>query len=187
MADSIWIKLSIGAIRIFSFVIDILTFPLYLIIQQPWRHRYSQDYVWAAQVSSFSSASHNEVTYRSNEKKYYHKIDLCKEMEENGVDTVEKMFNFVCSKHQNKPCIGTRHIISVNEEDSMGTEKTKKKYDMGDYYWISYEHVFNRALCFGKGVKELGYDSGTKVVIYADTRGKNLVKVVYKYWHIICI
>ena len=84
MADSIWIKLSIGVIRILIFMIDILTFPLYLIIQQPRRHRYSRDYVWATQVSSFSSASHNEVTYRSNEKKYYYRIDLCKEMEENG-------------------------------------------------------------------------------------------------------
>ena len=101
-------------------------------------------------------------------------------MEENGVDTVEKMFNFVCSKHQTKACIGTRHIISVDEEDHMGTGKIIKKYGMGDYNWISYENVFNRALSFGKGVKELGYSSGTKVVIYADTRGKYIIKVVLK-------
>ena len=167
--ESIWIKVTICVIRILFFLIDILTYPFYYIIQKPWQQGYPTGYQRATQFSM----SHNEVTYRSNGKKYYYKIDLCKEMEKSGVDTVEKMFNFVCTRHQNKPCIGSRQIYSVSEEeDSLLNGKRRKTYDMGMYHWITYEQVFKRALDFGKGVNELGYGGGTKVVIYAETRGK---------------
>ena len=109
----------------------------------------------------------HEITVRSVGEKY----SLVLEAEQKGVDTVEKMFNFLHDKYSSRPCIGTREIFSTEEEKS-ANGKVLKKYNMGDYKWMTYNEMYNRAVKFGKGVAELGYTAGTKVVMYADTRGK---------------
>ena len=173
MVDSIWINLVFGMIYIICFVLDILTYPVYFIIQKPWRQGYPNDYKRAMLVESFSSSSHNEVHYKSNGKTYYNKINLCTEMEEMGVDTIEKMFNFLCSRYQNKPCIGTREIISINDDGLLAPGKSRKTYNMGGYSWLTYFDMFSKAMEFGRGIHALGFESRTKIVIYADTRGNH--------------
>ena len=169
--ESTCMKVTFCVIRILIFACDILTYPFYFIIQKPWKARHPVNYTWANEVSSFSSSSYNEVLYRSNGKKYYNKIELCKEMERSGLDTIEKVFNFICDSHQNKVCLGTRKIFRVEEKDISSNGKRHFSYEMGDYEWMTYTQMFDRALAFGRGVKKLGYNCGTKVVIFADTRG----------------
>ena len=101
--------------------------------------------------------------------KHHH---VCKELEKNGVDTIEKMFNFLHSRYAERPCVGSRQILSVEHEKSKELGKLMKKFNMGEYTWMTYDEVFNKALNFGRGLKELSYESGTKVVMYADTRGR---------------
>ena len=171
MVALIFINLVIRMIQVIAMIIDIFTFPIYFVIQKPWRKTCMRRLHWSIQLL----CKEDEVTYRSNNKKHFSKIHLCKEMEEKGVDTVEKMFNFVHSKHEDKLCIGTRPILRVNEDISVETGQIVKTYDMGKYTWITYNQLFSRALEFGRGIRELGYDSGTKVVIYASTRGKKRI------------
>ena len=140
MAGLYGANIVIGIIKFFAFIIDLFTFPIYFLVQQPWRKRSLMRRQRAEQVGS----GDNEVTYRSIAKKH----ELCKEAEEKGVDTVEKMFNFLHSKYATKPCIGTRQIFSVEEEKSDETGKVLKKYNMGKYHWITYDEMFNRALEF---------------------------------------
>ena len=182
MTDSLYIKLIFCVLRILIFVFDILTYPFHFIIQKPWKKVYPIDYKWASEVSSFSSSSYNEISYRSNGKTYYNKIELCKEMERNGIDTMEKAFNFLCNRHRNKLCLGSRQILRREEKERLVNGKRHVTYEMGDYEWITYNQIFDRALHFGRGIHSLGYKSGTKIVIYADTRGKILIsKQYYQY------
>lgn len=37
--DSSWVQTAINAIRVVSFVCDVITFPVYLVVQQPWKRR----------------------------------------------------------------------------------------------------------------------------------------------------
>lgn len=37
--ESFWVKTAIGAIHAISFVCDVITFPVYLFLQKPWRRR----------------------------------------------------------------------------------------------------------------------------------------------------
>lgn len=37
--DSLWVQTAIGAIKALAFVCDIITFPIYLVLQQPWKRR----------------------------------------------------------------------------------------------------------------------------------------------------
>jgi long-chain acyl-CoA synthetase len=181
------VNFAIWVIQVVVFIIDLFTFPIYFIFQKPWRNLYPKSYQWATQISSFSSSTYSEVLYRSNENKYYTKHHLCKEMEANGIDTVEKMLKFIHSKHAHKPCIGTREILKVNEIRSSGN-KVKKYYDMGEYHWITFDQMSNLSVNFARGINELGYDARTKVVIYADTRAEWLIAAhgCFKFNYTLC-
>lgn len=37
--ESFWVQAAIGAIKCVAFVCDVLTFPIYLVLQKPWRRR----------------------------------------------------------------------------------------------------------------------------------------------------
>lgn len=37
--ESLWVQTAISAIRIIAFVCDVITFPVYLVLQQPWKRR----------------------------------------------------------------------------------------------------------------------------------------------------
>lgn len=37
--ESFWIQVALGALKSFSFVYDVITFPIYLLLQRPWKRR----------------------------------------------------------------------------------------------------------------------------------------------------
>lgn len=37
--ETFWIQVAMGAFKTFSFVYDVITFPIYLILQKPWKRR----------------------------------------------------------------------------------------------------------------------------------------------------
>lgn len=37
--ESFWVQTAISAIRAIAFVCDVITFPVYLVLQQPWKRR----------------------------------------------------------------------------------------------------------------------------------------------------
>jgi len=37
--DSFWVQSAIGAIKAIAFVYDIITLPVYLVLQKPWKRR----------------------------------------------------------------------------------------------------------------------------------------------------
>ena len=174
MAGQLSTNILINLISIISFIIDFITFPIWYMIQRPWNERHLMEKKHAAQISS----GKNEVTYRSTEKEH----PFCREANQKGIDTMEKMLNLLRQKYATKRCIATRKIISMDQEQSPDTGKMWKKYNMGDYQWINYDQMFNRALAFGRGIRDLQYPPGTKVVMYADTRGK---RSLFNYFQVI--
>lgn len=37
--ESFWVQATVAAIKCLAFVCDVLTFPIYLVLQKPWRRR----------------------------------------------------------------------------------------------------------------------------------------------------
>ena len=142
MMNSLCIKIIFCVLRILIFVFDILTYPFHFIIQKPWKKVYPIDYKWASEVTSFSSSSYNEISYRSNGKTYYNKIELCKEMERNGIDTMEKAFNFLCNLHRHKLCLGTRQILRTEEKERLVNGKRHVTYEMGASIYRIQKSIF---------------------------------------------
>lgn len=46
---------------------------------------------------------------------------------------------------------------------------------MGDYTWLSYDQVAERAHAFGKGLRALGQQPGTSIAMYGETRAEWMI------------
>lgn len=95
-------------------------------------------------------------------------------MLQNNIDTLEKMFNYVTKIHTNKRCLGTREILS-EEDEVQPNGRIFKKYNMGDYKWKSFIEVEKLAACFGRGLRELGQLPRNNIVIFAETRAEWMI------------
>ena len=50
-----------------------------------------------------------------------------------------------------------------------------KKFNLGDYRWISYEDLDSTADYFGRGLRSLGLNPREKLCVYADTRAEWMI------------
>jgi long-chain acyl-CoA synthetase len=90
------------------------------------------------------------------------------------VDTVTKSFNYAVKKYGGKSCLGTREILG-EEDEVQKNGKLFKKLALGDYNWISYEQVAERAHNFGRGLRSLGQTPGSAIAMYAETRAEWMI------------
>lgn len=164
--ESFWVQTAIGAIKIIAMVYDIITMPIYLILQRPWKRR------------ALAKRQKSKIIQQNDSSITYHGVDPPGEMHvkmlQNNIDTLERMFNFVTKIHSTKRCIGTRQILS--EEDEMQPNgRVFKKFKMGDYMWRNFIETEFAATCFGRGLRELGQQPRQNIVIFAETRAEWLI------------
>ena len=163
MKSPLWVTIILVVIKFFVYLFDIITFPVWYLLQRPWKKVSLMNKKLSVQISS----NKEEIVFRSVEKK----SKLCQEAQENGIDTLEKMFNYIKEKFKQRPCLGTRETVSTDEEPSSDGSKMWKKLNLGNYHWLTYEQMFQKAVSFGRGINSLGYPPKTHIVIYADTKG----------------
>lgn len=100
--------------------------------------------------------------------------DVHIQMLKNEIDTLTKMFKYVTKIHTTKRCLGTREILS--EEDEMQDNgRVFKKYKMGDYKWRNFIETEMQAQFFGRGLRENGIQARQKVVLFAETRAEWMI------------
>lgn len=84
------------------------------------------------------------------------------------------MLTYVAKIHTNKKCLGTREILS-EEDEIQPNGRVFKKYKMGDYKWRSFNDVESSATNFGRGIRELGQEAKKNIVIFAETRAEWMI------------
>ncbi|XP_055326866.1 long-chain-fatty-acid--CoA ligase 4-like isoform X2 [Sitodiplosis mosellana] len=164
--DSSWVQTAINAIRVVSFVCDVITFPVYLVVQQPWKRRQLSKRVRAKPIS----ADDKEITYRSVEPFSATHV----KMVQANVDTMEKMLTYAANTHTSKRCLGTRKILS-EEDEIQPNGRVFKKYNMGDYEWRTFAEVEKSTVNFGRGLRELGQVAYKNIVIFAESRAEWMI------------
>ncbi|KAF2880048.1 hypothetical protein ILUMI_26117 [Ignelater luminosus] len=164
--DGFGISLAIGAFRAIAFVCDILTFPVYVLLQRPWRVRSLSRRVKAIPVTSDTRS----ITYRTLDNP----SDCHIQMVRNQVDTMAKMLEYCTKKYANKKCLGTRQI-KAEEDEVQPNGRVFKKYVMGDYMWKTFAEVNVLATHFGRGIRELGNKPKENIVIFAETRAEWMI------------
>uniref|UniRef100_A0A0K8TNA5 long-chain-fatty-acid--CoA ligase n=1 Tax=Tabanus bromius TaxID=304241 RepID=A0A0K8TNA5_TABBR len=164
--EGFWIQTAIGAIRAIAFMCDILALPVYLVLQQPWKRRQLSKRVKAKAISQDDT----QITYRTTEPPR----EVHVKMLQANIDTLEKMFNYVTKIHSTKRCLGTRQILS-EEDELQPSGRVFKKYNMGEYKWKNFIEVEKLASAFGRGLRELGLQPGQNIVIFAETRAEWMI------------
>ncbi|XP_055694254.1 long-chain-fatty-acid--CoA ligase 4 isoform X2 [Lutzomyia longipalpis] len=166
LMESFWVQTAIGAIKCLAFVCDVLTFPIYLALQRPWKRRMLSRRIKAKPINQDDT----QITYRTVDPPQ----EVHVKMLQLGLDTLEKVFKYVVKIHTTKRCLGTRQILG-EEDELQPNGRVFKKYKMGEYKWRNFIETEQAAMCFGRGVRELGQQPKENIVIFAETRAEWLI------------
>lgn len=137
--ESFWITSAISAIKAISYVYDLLTFPVYLVLQRPWETIKASRRKKARVISK----DDQQVTYRSVEKPGPIHVSLKRE----NIDTLEKMMSWISKKHNDKKCLGTREILA-EEDEVQANGRIFKKVQL-DVIALYLRHRYIRYIRFG--------------------------------------
>lgn len=154
------LKTVIILIYIVSHIYDYLTYPIWCLIQKPWR------------VLRHRKGIHSKWEEHPDGLMYHSKVepsDLNRDMKRYNLNTMEKVFSYVAGQFSTKDCLGTREIISETKE-KQPDGKVHLKYDLGNYKWISFRQFGDSAEKFGRGLRELGLEPRERLVMLAETR-----------------
>ncbi|KAL4704640.1 hypothetical protein ACJJTC_013424, partial [Scirpophaga incertulas] len=161
--ESWWVSVVLKAIKAVALVCDIITFPVHLILQRPWRKRALSRRIKAQIVESTS----NSVTVRSVSAPGELHVRLVRD----GVNTMEAMLRAAAQRWAAAPCLGTRQVLGEADEPQPNG-RVFKKFNMGSYSWRSYTEVEEEARRFARGLRQLGCAPAHNVVMFAETRAE---------------
>ncbi|XP_050052009.2 fatty acid CoA ligase Acsl3-like [Dermacentor andersoni] len=143
-------------LRVLVTVYDIVTLPVYIIVQRPWIRVRKQSTVWAGPLSNKRDAP--VVRYTPDVMRAQFK----------GQETIDALFRRAVEKYGDKPCLGTR--VCKKEKYEVLDGKRMIKYELGEYRWKSYKEAHTIVDALARGLNTLGHLPYSRVVIFADTR-----------------
>ncbi|CAG06396.1 unnamed protein product, partial [Tetraodon nigroviridis] len=91
-----------------------------------------------------------------------------------GLDTLDKMFEYAARRFPHRDCLGTREVIS-EEDEQQSDGKVFKKLVLGDYRWLSYQEVLAAAARLGSGLASLHQHPKNNIAIFCETRAEWMV------------
>ena len=118
----------------------------------------------------FNRSNESEIVFESPEKS----SKLYMELVKSRAETLADAMKWATQKYGPNPCMGTREIIAELDE-VQPNGKMFKKYELGDYRWISYEDLDSTSDYFGRGLRQLGLQPRQKLCVFADTRAEWMI------------
>ncbi|KAG6441112.1 hypothetical protein O3G_MSEX001677 [Manduca sexta] len=161
--ESWWVSAVLKTIRAVALVFDVLTFPVHLLIQRPWRKRALSRRIKARIINT----TPDSITVRSVSTP----CDLHLRLVRDGVTSMESMLRAAAARWGQRPCLGTRTVLG-EEDEPQPNGRVFKKFNMGTYVWRSYADVEREAREFGAGLRALGCAPRRNVVMFAETRAE---------------
>ncbi|CAG0912863.1 unnamed protein product [Notodromas monacha] len=195
--NSVFTSAAIAAVQISVFIYDVVTYPVYTLLVQPWNTINNARRKRAKVVETKSS----HITYRSMTPMKQLQIQLRDE----GIDTMVGVFSHAVRTHHALPALGTRQLLEEKGEEQAdgqsGIWATCSRHPesdfaplmlqlrrldlfclgkilqfvLGDYEWRTYAQIDQQSTNFGSGLISLGQMPKRNVVILAETRTEWLV------------
>ncbi|KAM4554944.1 long-chain-fatty-acid--CoA ligase 4 isoform 1-T2 [Odontesthes bonariensis] len=91
-----------------------------------------------------------------------------------GKDTLDKLFRHAVQRFGPAPCLGTRDILS-KENEIQPNGKVFKKLILGEYRWLSYDELDSIVDEFGSGLAALGQQPKSTIAIFCETRAEWMI------------
>ncbi|TXG52980.1 hypothetical protein EZV62_022149 [Acer yangbiense] len=85
------------------------------------------------------------------------------------ISTLAELFEQSCKQHREKCLLGTRKLIS-RENEVTEDGRSFEKLHLGEYEWLTYGKAFEAVCNFASGLAQLGHKKEERVAIFADTR-----------------
>ncbi|NP_001090679.1 long-chain-fatty-acid--CoA ligase 3 [Xenopus tropicalis] len=123
----------------------------------------------ASRVKAKSVADKPESAYRSVDSFHSLASSLY-----TGCDTLDKVFKHGTELFKHKDCLGTREVLS-EEDEVQPNGKVFKKVILGRYNWMSYEEAYLFASQFGSGLAALGQKPRSNIAIFCETRAEWII------------
>lgn len=99
-----------------------------------------------------------------------------------GMDTLDKMLEHSVGRFSHRQCLGTRELIS-EEDEQQSNGKVFKKVVLGEYCWLNYEEMLSAASQFGSGLASLGQQPKNNVAIFCETRAEWMIAAQACFMH----
>uniref|UniRef100_A0A8C4Q264 long-chain-fatty-acid--CoA ligase n=1 Tax=Eptatretus burgeri TaxID=7764 RepID=A0A8C4Q264_EPTBU len=91
-----------------------------------------------------------------------------------GVATLDSYFEHGVHLNENAPCLGTRELLS-EEDEPQSNGKIFKKMILGEYHWMTFAEVNKRATLLGRGLAALGQLPRQPVAVFCETRAEWMI------------
>ncbi|KAM7000636.1 long-chain-fatty-acid--CoA ligase 4 [Tautogolabrus adspersus] len=91
-----------------------------------------------------------------------------------GKDTLDKLFDHAVQRFGQGHCLGTRDILS-EENEIQPSGKVFKKLILGEYRWFSYDEMDCAVSQFGSGLAALGQQPKSSIAIFCETRAEWMI------------
>ncbi|KAM9733874.1 long-chain-fatty-acid--CoA ligase 3a isoform 1-T2 [Menidia menidia] len=145
--------------------------PSYLLswVSTPGEGFYGSEEERAKRVKAYSVLGYPEGPYRA--------VSATKRLVTSlhpGVDTLDKMFQYAAMRFPHRECVGTRMVIS-EEDERQSNGKVFKKVILGEYHWLTYKEALTAATQLGSGLSYLGQRPKTNIAIFCETRAEWLI------------
>ncbi|XP_069546846.1 long-chain-fatty-acid--CoA ligase 3a isoform X2 [Brachyistius frenatus] len=97
-------------------------------------------------------------------------------------DTLDKMFEYAARRFPDRDCLGTREVIS-EEDERQSNGKVFKKVVLGEYRWLSYKETDTAVTQLGSGLAALGQRPNSNIAIFCETRAEWIIaaQACFKY------
>lgn len=125
--------------------------------------------VQAKRLKSKSPAGQADGPYRSVDH-----FDSLVTVDFPGKDTLDKLFDYAVERFGNADCLGTREVLS-EENETQPSGKVFKKLILGDYKWLSYNELDVEISHFGSGLAAIGQQPKSTIAIFCETRAEWMI------------
>lgn len=157
-----WPVLALGLWKTIVLVYDVVTFPIYLVVQKPWAvlrraHKIRaklerEDDPYSAWVRV--GTPNNPVAQKVME----------------GTDNLGELFFKCFQLYGQKRCYGLREVFGEEDQKQPNGKIFKKLILSDEYKWVSFYEANQRIDDIAQGFLANGIKSGDKVIVFAETR-----------------
>lgn len=157
MSDSIGVSLALGVIKSVVCVYDVLTLPVYFLLQKPWETTRA-----SAEAKSKS---------RSPDDPYspWMRIGSPPDHDCFKAQTINELVSMTIGKYKNRKCFGHRECLG-EEDETQPDGKVFRKQNLGEYKWLTYVQLDQRIEDIARGLMVHGVKPRDTVLILAETR-----------------
>uniref|UniRef100_A0A224YSN0 long-chain-fatty-acid--CoA ligase n=1 Tax=Rhipicephalus zambeziensis TaxID=60191 RepID=A0A224YSN0_9ACAR len=153
------IEAVLGFIKVLGTVYDVVTLPVYVVLQQPWVYWKRKRMCFAKPIIEGDPSSPYRLLDNSE-------LDNLK-----GIQTLDEVARRAIRAYAKRPAMGTRRILGRTEE-KQPNGKVFKKLVLGDYEWWTYEEMDRKIDLTARGLFSIGARPRQFLAILAETRAE---------------